>query len=186
MLKPAPMSPWNGGEGIAAKSASSILPRPEPTLSFIEPHEEQTAIDLIDEQFVQLTGKKFSTSAKPCGYMAVVKIYVRPEELKEITDANGKKQTLYLPDSARAEDKFQSCQGLVIAVGPSAHRKADGTPRYYGGVPYKVGDWVTFPRADIIRLDFRGVPVGVMTDDRALMVIEDPADWTPGHLSTKA
>lgn len=166
---------WNKGEGDAGACV--------PTLSFIEDHERPEAQALIDQQFMEMCGKKFT--GRPCGYMAVVKIYVRPEELKTIKGADGKDVTLYLPDMALAEDKFQSCTGLVIAVGPGAFRNPDGSTRYHGPVPYAVGDWVMFPRSDIIRVDYRGVALGLMKDDRGLMVIDDPADYTPGHLTTR-
>lgn len=156
---------------------------PQETLSFIEPHERSTAQSLIDQQFVALCGKKFT--GRPCGYMAVIKIYVRPDELKTIKNAEGNDVTLYLPDVATAEDRFQSCVGLVVAIGPGAFKNKDGTNRYHGPEPYTVGDFVMFPRSDIIRVDYRGIALGLMTDDKGLMVIDDPADYTPGLLTTR-
>lgn len=179
------------------KAAYETIPitraTPQANLSFVEDHEEIQAQSVIDEQFRELT-KDFLPKEFPQGltlrehgrltrYFCAVKIYVRPEELKEITDTEGKKVTIYLPDSVRAEDRYQSCTGLVVALGPQAFKDKDGNPR---GSKYKVGDWLTFPRTDIIRQDFCGVPLGIMTDDRAIMVTDDPRFWTQGSTTFKA
>lgn len=161
----------------------NAITAPETTLSFLETAEVPVAQALIDQQFIELCGKKFT--GRPVGYMVVVKIYVRPEELKTIKDADGNDVTLYLPDMALSEDRFQSCVGLVIAIGPGAFKNPDGSVRYHGPVPFSVGDFVQFPRADIVRVDYRGVALGLMKDDRGLMVIDDPSDFTPGHLGTR-
>lgn len=160
-------------------------------LSFIDPgEEEQQAQDLIDTQFRMLTksrqhpeGVTFREHARLTRYFAAVKIYVRPEELTEITREDGTKTTLYLPDTVRAEDRYQACVGLVVALGPDAFTTKDGKPR---GSIYKVGDWVCFPRSDIVRMDFCGVAMGIMTDDRAVIVTDDPTLWTVGGMTFKA
>lgn len=160
-------------------------------LSFIEPgEEERQAQELIDGQFRELTksrekpeGITFREHARLTRYFCAVKLYVRPEELKKITDASGKEHTLYLPDTVRAEDRFQACCGLVVAIGPDAFMTKDGRPR---GSRYSVGDWLVFPRSDIIRIDFCGVAMGIMTDDRAVIVTDDPTLWTVGGMTFKA
>lgn len=152
-------------------------------LSFVEPHEEKQAQDLVDSQFKDLCGMTLAENAHFSRYFAVVKIYVRPEELKEVTDVQGNKKTIYLPDQVRAEDRYQSCTGLVVALGPQAFQDKEGNPR---GCKYKVGDFVLFPRTDIIRVDFNGVALGVMTDDRVIAVIKDPTHWMQGSLTFKS
>lgn len=178
---------WNGGEGDAAKSAARIMPgieRRKTTLSFIEDHERAEAQGLQDEQFVKMCGKKFT--GRPCGYMVVVKLYLRPEELSTVTDIDGKTQKILLPEMILAEDKFQTNIGLVIAIGPGAFKNADGSSRYHGpDEPYRVSDWILFPRSDIIRIDYRGVALGLLKDDRGLMVIDEPADYRIGYLSSQ-
>ncbi len=177
-----------GGAGSMRISAAS--PRPATNLSFVEDHEQIQAQSIIDEQFRDLT-KGFLPDEFPGGvtfreqnnltrYFCAVKIFIRPEEMKEITDAEGKKVTLYLPDTIRAEDKYQSCVGLVVALGPQAFQDKDGNPR---GSSYRVGDWICFPRTDIIRMDFCGIALGVMTDDRAVIVTKDPRFWTQGQIT---
>lgn len=165
-------------------------PVAHPNLSFIEDHEQIQAQSVIDEQFRALTkcaeypaGITFREHARLTRYFCAVKIYVRPEELKEITADDGTKTTLYLPDTVRAEDRYQSCCGLVIGLGPQAFKDKDGNPRT---AAYRVADWVVFPRTDIIRVDFAGIPIGVMTDDRAVIVTDDPTLWAQGSLIFKA
>jgi co-chaperonin GroES (HSP10) len=141
------------------------------TLSLIEPEEEQTAKDLVDMQFVQMTGKRFDL--RPAGYLVALKIYVRPEELKTIIREDGSEATLYLPDVVRAEDKFSSCSALVCAMGPEAYQ---GEKFKDSGPWCKVGDWVMIPRYEATALSYRGVAMALLPDDRILAVISDPTD----------
>lgn len=159
-------------------------------ISYIEPSEEAAAQDLIDAQFRELTkGTDFPegvTLRKHCRltrFFAAVKIYIRPDELKEVTDVHGEKKVIYLPEEARAEDRYSACVGVVCELGPQAFQDKDGNPR---GCKYKIGDWLVFPRTDIIRINFLGIPLGVLTDDRAILVTDDPRFWTQGSLSYKA
>lgn len=142
-----------------------------PTLSFIEPYEEQVAKDLIDQSFIQMTGKPFDM--RPAGYLVALKIYVRAEELKTIKRDDGTEATIYLPDIVRAEDKFQSCAALVCAMGPEAYQ---GEKFKDSGPWCKVGDWVMIPRYEATALSYRGVAMALLPDDRILAVIADPTD----------
>lgn len=151
-------------------------------LSYLESDEVPKSKDMIDKLFTDLCGKPLSPNFRLTRYFVAVRIYVRPEELKEIDGADGKKHVIYLPDSVRAEDRYQSCTGMVVAVGPQAFQDKDGKPR---GQKYNIGDFLLFPRTDIIRVDFCGVPLGIMTDDRAIAVIPEPADWMQGSVSFK-
>ena len=184
-------TPWTPGV-IAGTDRGVIPPADGDNLSFIgvEPHEQIKAQSFVDQAMRDATKSKdhpegftFRENARLTRYFCVVKIYVRPEELKTFTDAEGKTSTLYLPDMVRAEDRFQSCTGVVIALGPQCFMDKEGKPR---GSKYYVGDHILFPRTDIIRVDFHGVALGVMTDDRAIAVIKDPADWTQGLATFKA
>lgn len=183
--------PAFGKAAIAPIEAS--VPVRQHNVSFVEDSEQIQAQSVIDEQFRELT-KNFLPQEFPNGvtfreqnnltrYFAVVKIFIRPEELKEITTDTGEKKTLYLPDTVRAEDKYLSCAGLVVALGPQAFQDKEGNPR---GCSYRVGDWVVFPRTDIIRVDFCGIALGVMTDDRAVIITKDPRFWTQGQVGFKA
>lgn len=160
-----------------------------PNLSFVEDGEMIQAQSEIDNAFRELTkdflpaefpnGLTFNEHARLTRYFAAVKIYVRPDEIKVGKDG----KALYLPDMVRAEDRYQSCVGLVVALGPQAFVDKDGAPR---GSSYRVGDWITFPRTDIMRMDFCGIPLGILTDDRAVIVTTDPRFWTQGSVTFKA
>jgi co-chaperonin GroES (HSP10) len=140
-------------------------------MSKIEPHEEALAKELIDEEFTAITGRSFDM--QPAGYLVAVKIYVRPEELKTITQEDGTEVTLYLPDTVRAEDKYSSVSALVCAVGPEAYQ---GEKFERSGPWCKVGDWVMFPRYEGNAVSYRGVPMVLLPDDRILAVISDPSE----------
>lgn len=180
--------------GLSGQSFASTvdLKTRQHNLSYIEPNEEQAVQELLDGQFRELTkgvmaeypnGTTLREHCRLTRYFAAVKIYVRPEELKEITDVNGVKQKIYLPDSVRSEDRYQACVGMVAEISPQAFTDKDGNPR---GCIYKKGDWIVFPRTDIIRIDFMGIPLGILTDDRAVIVTDDPRFWTMGSVSYRA
>ena len=159
-------------------------------LSFVEPSEEEAAQAIIDQQFRELTkcdefpkGLTLREHCRLTRYFAAVKIYVRPEEFKETTDVHGVKKIIYLPDSVRAEDRYSACVGLVVALGPQAFTDKDGNPR---GCKYKIGDWVVFSRPDLLRVDFMNIPLGILTDDRSVLVTDDPRFWTMGSTTYKA
>ena len=156
-------------------------------LSYIEDREQIEAQSLIDNQFRELTkcdaypaGVTFREHCRLTRYFCAVKIYIRPEEMKVGPDG---KHVILLPDMVRTEDRYQSCVGLVVALGPQAFKDKEGKPK---GSAYRVGDWVAFSRVDIIRIDFLGIPIGIMTDDRAIAVVSDPTHWAQGSLTYKA
>lgn len=136
------------------------------TLSKIEPHEEAEARELVDAQFISLTGKPLD--AVPAGYQVLLKVWV-PDD--HITTEGGMK--LYMPDQYRDERKYTSAVGLVCALGPDAYRDPE---RYPLGPWCKIGDWVMFPRYEGHALAYRGVAMVTIPDDRILMVISDPAE----------
>lgn len=136
------------------------------TLSKVEPHEEQFARDLVNEQFIEMTGRPIDLA--PAGFFVALRLYI-PPEAKEL--GNGKK--LYLADSHRDERKFTSAVALVCALGPDAYNGE----RFKDCGPWcKVGDWVMFNRYEGNALSYRGVPMVLLPDDRVLAVVSDPAD----------
>lgn len=146
------------------------------------PHEQQQAIDLINKQFIEMTGRPFQ--AKVCGYLVCLKIYVRPEEVKEIVRDDGSKAKLYIPQTSQSEDKFQSVAALVCGIGPQAYmgKNADGSDRYPEGPWCAVGDWVTIPRYEAHMFSYRGVAMAILPDDKIMAVIDDPTDVQ--HITT--
>ena len=139
-------------------------------LSKIEEHERDQVRHLIDEHFVDITGKPFDM--RPAGYMIAVKIYIRPEELKVIEREDGTQATIYLPEVVRADEKYSSVSALVCALGPEAYQGEK-----FGGQKWcDVGDWVLIPRYECTAVSFRGVAMGLLPDDRILEVIDGPED----------
>ena len=145
------------------------------SMSNIEPHEEAEAQQVIDAQFIEMTGQPFDM--RPAGYLVAVKIYIRPEELKTIKQEDGTEVTLYLPDTVRAEDKYSSVSALVCAVGPEAYQ---GEKFERSGPWCKVGDWILIPRYESTMVSYRGVAVALLPDDRVMAVISGPEDVESG------
>ena len=148
------------------------------SMSNIEAHEEEEAKALIDQHFVKMTGQPFDM--RPAGYLVAVKIYVRPEELKTITQEDGTEVTLYLPDTVRAEDKYSSVSALVCAVGPEAYQ---GEKFERSGPWCKVGDWILIPRYESTMVSYRGVAMALLPDDRVMAVIKGPEDVMSGKFA---
>jgi hypothetical protein len=145
------------------------------TLSFIEPHEETEARDLINNEFIALTGKPFDM--RVCGYMVAIKLHIRSDEIKDVDTKNGK-VTLYRPQSTVDADKYQSVSGVVVGIGPQAYKgtMADGSSKYPEGPWCKVGDIVMLPRFESTPITFRGVVMAMVVDDRIQAIISDPND----------
>ena len=135
------------------------------TTSFIESHEEQEAKDFITEQLGY-------EPPRPCGYYLLVKLYIRPEEIKTITDDSGNEIKLYAPDSVRTEDRYRTVCALVLAMGDDCYK---GENYAHSGPWCKVGDWVVIPRNEGTQIVYNEHPVHLIPDDRILMVIPDPA-----------
>ena len=148
------------------------------SMSNIEAHEEEEAKALIDQHFVEMTGRPFDM--RPAGYLVAVKIYVRPEELKTIKQDDGTEVTLYLPDTVRAEDKYSSVSALVCAVGPEAYQ---GEKFERSGPWCKVGDWILIPRYESTMVSYRGVAMALLPDDRVMAVIAGPEDVMSGKFA---
>lgn len=157
-------------------------PRPS---SYIEPHEEAEAREIIAKHFAEISGKPFTF--RPTGYFLIGKLYVRPEELLSTIDDNGEKKTLYLPKIAQDEDKHQAVAMLVCAMGSMCYRGTDaaGQPRFPDGAWCKVGDWVAIPRYEAFPIMHHGVAMAILPDDKILGVVEDPTDIIATHVADR-
>jgi co-chaperonin GroES (HSP10) len=146
---------------------------PQGSLSYIEEFEVKEAYDLI----VQHLGFE---PPRPAGYHLVVKIYVREEDVcklkddegNDILDENGKPKYIALPSSVTTEDKYRNCTALVLAVGPDAYK---GKRFENSGSWCRIGDWVIIPRNEGTQINYRGIPMQIIPDDRILAIIQDPA-----------
>lgn len=152
----------------------------------IRPEDEEEAARVVKDAF-RVASKGRDYTAVTCGYYITVKLHVRPEELKEITQDDGKKVTLYLPDTVRADDAYNTAVGLVIDIGEDAYQGETMTGKQRFRKPWvRVGSWVLFKRTDPVRVNYKGVALSVMTDDNVVMVIDDPSDVEIGQLTFKS
>lgn len=153
--------------------------------SYVEDHEVEEAKKIIEESL------GFEVP-RVCGYHMVVKIFVRPEDVHEFTDEKGNKKSIYLPESATAQDKFRSCVALVLNQGPECYtgkrfqenpvirffRKTGLFKSWLGPIrkrPWcKVGDWVVIARNAGPQVNYRGMPVTYLPDDQIFGVVPDP------------
>jgi hypothetical protein len=155
--------------------------------SYIEEHEEQEAINFIEKELG-------FERPRAVGYKMVIKIYERPEEYKVFKDKDGKVKALYLPENARANDKYMSAVGLVLHQGQYCYK---GT-RWEEGIfmksmrwllePFigpsykkplcKVGDWIIFARNAGLQGFYRGMPVVYLNDDDICGVVNDPRHFS--------
>jgi len=146
--------------------------------SFIEPHEEQEAKDLIE--------KTLGFPAPPtCGYYITLKVHVRSNKVVAITNEDGSPRLmsdgtqayLEIPDYTTANDKYTQYVGLVISVGSEAYKGK----RFRKSGPWcKVGDWVVFGRQEGPHFLYRDVPFAMVPDDKIYMVVPDPSYVTRG------
>lgn len=147
-------------------------------LSYVESHEDPQKF--IDDEFTRICGKPLSPNFRLTRYFCAVRIFIRPGEY---TVGAGGTHKIIIPEEVRAEDRYSSCTGFVCALGPQAFKDRDGNQRISA---YSLCDFLLFPRTDIIRVDFCGVPLGIMTDDRAIAVIKEPSDWVQGGVTYKS
>lgn len=154
-------------------------------LPFVEAHEVDEAKALINKQFVDMCGKPLTY--RPAGYYVVCKLYVRPDELMEVTDKDGKKITLYTAEVTKKQDELTSVSALVCAMGPQAYKgkNEDGSDRFPEGPWCRVGDWISLPRHSSYVIKFRGVAIASIPDDKVLGVIDDPTDLTEFFVGNK-
>lgn len=153
------------------------------SLSFIESHEEAEAKRLIDDLFISITGKPFNY--RPFNYFVAVKVYTRPEDLKDIKMPDGTTKKLFLPTQFLQNDKYESVSALVCAVGPTAFRSRE-TGELFANAPwFKVGDWVHIPRQEGSPFSYNGVPMVAIADDRVYGGVEGPTDIAPINVADK-
>ena len=160
----------DASKAIEGQEDLSLPPLPKlakaSTLSKVEPHEEQFARDLIDQQFIEMTGAPMDLT--PAGFFVALRLWI-PPEAKELE--GGKK--LFFADTHRDERKFTSAVALVCALGPDAYKGE----RFERTGPWcKVGDWVMFNRYEGNALSYLGVPMVMLPDDRVLAIVSDPAE----------
>lgn len=170
-------------------ATAEVFDRPLPPLQgfgYVDPHEEELAKRIIDEQLTKEFGGPFTV--RVCGFFIALKIYVRPEELKAGVREDGSTYSLWIPQKAQQGDKYQAASALVLGVGPQAYKgyNADGSQKFPTGPWCRVGDWVMVPRYECHLFDFQAptgnFAFGMLPDDRIMGVIKDPKDVMAVHL----
>jgi hypothetical protein len=146
-------------------------------LSYIEDYEEDEARKQIEE----LLGFE---APRVCGFHMAVKIYVRPDQIEG---------GIYIPDMVTANDRFRNCTALVIAKGSECYSSGRFTESLTKKIlrvffskwmppvkkPWcKVGDWIVFPRNEGPQINYRGIPMQIIPDDKCYMIIQDPTHVT--------
>ncbi len=128
--------------------------------SFILDCEEEAAKGAVLENYKK-HDPKFELP-RPIGRRIVVALHVRPEQISTFKhEITGETKSLVLPDSIRKDDKFMSCTGCVIAIGPDAY----SDEKWFRSGPYcKVGDFVAFPRHAGHQYNYMGIPVHNRSD----------------------
>lgn len=97
----------------------------------------------------------------------LIAVYLRPEKMKS---------GLHLPDSNRAEDKFQSKVGLLVKTGPSAFE--DDTGAWFKDLKINLYDWLVVRPADSWSITINGVLCRVVEDSLVKMRVPHPdAAW---------
>jgi len=146
------------------------------TLSFIQDEEVVSATCLMEEQI----GFRLP---RPCGYQVLIKMFIREEVVKRITDDDGKrlmgsdgKPLVYLAgeEELREREKYNCFVGLVLALGPEAYKGSR-----FKGFYCRPGDWVIMEKNAGLTHGFKGMPVVLVDDDRIKGIYEDPNDITP-------
>jgi len=183
VVEPGPSSPLPQ----APQSRERYIPTPSP-LPRVMPHEQSVAEMIVYEDFKAACGKYPPHIG---GYYVCVRIHQRDPE-KKLINAEGKEVTLFRHTGiTMMEDKYQSCVGLVIGMGPQAYQGTnfDGTPRF-DKEWCRVGDFVIIPRYEGIQISYgdgkRGqgnmIPLMILPDDKIYGIVEDPEDIVATHV----
>lgn len=128
------------------------------TLSYIEENEIKEAKDIIKNSFNFELPELIKEDI-------LVKIYVRPEEIKTIIDDNGNEVKLYWPDNVRADDKFRSCAALVLAISPKINPAE---------LSYRVGDFLSIPRNEGIQINYKDNIFHVLNARKTFSILKEP------------
>ena len=90
-------------------------------------------------------------------------IYIRPQKTKS---------GIYMTDSYRDEDRYQSKVGLVLKKGPSAF--VDETGEWFHGTAVEVNDWIVLRPSDGWAINVNGVACRIVDDISVRGLIDNP------------
>lgn len=83
----------------------------------------------------------------------LVEVYIRPEKTKG---------GIFLPETAKKEDEYQSKVGRIVRMGADAFKDDDG--KWFKGVQIGVGDWIVFRPSDGWAMTVNGTLCRMLSD----------------------
>ena len=106
------------------------------------------------------------------GNRVLVGIYERPSKMKAIKTASGAMVSLEIPDTVKAEDKYQGKAGICLMVGSSAFK--DDDVYSFHGDKVEVGDWVMVHVSHGLACVVNGQLCRLVRDQDISMLIPSP------------
>lgn len=140
-----------------------------PVKYFDSPEEESVANQKVQE----FLGCKPPITV---GSKMIIALWVKDESKDGFyLNADGTKSSLAMPESDQGKDRYNSCSGMVVALGPSAYTGE----KYIQSEPWcKIGDWVGFPRHVGCQAVYKGKAVHYIYCDDIFQILENPSDLT--------
>ena len=122
-----------------------------------------------EEALRALIWSKMGNSLNGCTILfnrVLIAIYCRPGRTKS---------GLWMPDSVKEEDLWQSKVGLVLKMGPDAFADDPRMGYYFNGQRLHVSEWAVFKIGDTWEMLVNGVPCRLVEDAHIKMRVKDPA-----------
>ncbi len=108
---------------------------------------------------------------RPPGYNLAIKVHYHKDSVKPHVHPDGTKSSIYIAKKTSIDnDEHRSCVGLVLSRGNWSYKD----DRFEGDTWCQTGDYVVFKRSDAISVDYRGMKMVYLADDRIHGVVEDP------------
>lgn len=116
----------------------------------------------------ELAIEKVKSKMRGLGWYVVYLLKLSDEEYYK--DANGNVTNILIPSDKLDTDKFRTCLGEVVSIGPMAYKSMR-----MGEAPWvKIGDIIYLDRYNGRQFSYYGIPLLVMTDEQSMVQIDDP------------
>jgi co-chaperonin GroES (HSP10) len=110
---------------------------------------------------------------KVTGYHLAIKVHYNKNDIKPFKYASGRESVIFVPPTKCIDnDEYRSPVGLVVGKGPWAYKGE----RFEDKSWCDVGDYVVFKRNEGHTVDYRGMKMVYVADDRVHGTLADP-DW---------
>lgn len=161
----------DAGAGMKAKSEEIDKDSNRSVTSMILDCEEEEAKKALLEKYK--SEKPDFVMPVACDRRLIVALHVRPEQVGKFkNEITGEEKSFILPGSIRKDDKYMSCTGCVLSVGPDAYMDSKW---YRSGPLCKVGDFIVFPRHAGEQYNYMDIPVHNIPEDAVRQVLVDPS-----------